>query len=164
MELSEQQQSRQIILLSETATMVTEVNSEENEVQLDPSDKAEKRTLKLVLGINAFQMLLAGGVGIIAESTGLLGAALDNLSDAAVYVVSLYAVGRSVVAKSRAARLSGVLLIVSALILFAEIIRRFAIEPEPAGWAMIITAMVNAASNLVNTRLLRRHRDKGVHI
>lgn len=117
-----------------------------------------------MLGVNAFQVLLAGTVGIVAESTGLLGAALDNLSDAAVYVVSLYAVGRSVAAKSRAASLSGVLLVLSGLVLLGEIIRRFAVEPEPAGWAMIFTAMINAASNLVNMRLLRRHSEKGVHM
>jgi len=144
--------------------MSTGFDNEEDEVQLDPSDKAERRTLKLVLGVNAFQVLLAGSVGIIAESTGLLGAALDNLSDAAVYVVSLYAVGRSAVAKSRAASLSGVLLILSGLMLLSEIIRRFAIEPEPTGWAMIITAIVNGASNLVNMRLLQRHSEKGVHM
>lgn len=137
---------------------------DEDEPQLNAENAAERRTLWWVLGINATQVAVAGAVGILAQSTGLLGAALDNLGDAAVYVVSLYAVGRSVVAKVRAARLSGVLLIVMGLMLLGEIIRRFVTGSEPIGWAMIATAVVNAATNLLNLRLLRSHRDRGVHL
>lgn len=131
---------------------------------LDAGDAAERHTLKWVLGINTTQVLLAGTVGILADSTGLLGAALDNLGDAAVYVVSLYAVGRTVAAKARAARLSGVLLIVLAVVLLGEVIRRFVTGSDPIGLAMILTALANAATNLINLRLLRAHRDRGVHL
>ncbi len=140
------------------------MNRHQDEIELDASNAAERRTLKWVLGINATQVVVAGGVGIAAQSTGLLGAALDNLGDAAVYVVSLYAVGRTVVAKSRAARLSGVLLIAMALMLLGEIIRRFVAGSEPIGIAMILTAIANAATNIVNLRLLRPHREQGVHL
>lgn len=109
------------------------------------------------------QVLVAGAVGIFADSTGLLGAALDNLGDAAVYAVSLYAVGRSVIAKSRAAQLSGMLLILVAFGLLVEIVRRFFAAAEPIGLAMIVTALLNAATNLLVLRLLRAHRSAGVH-
>lgn len=144
--------------------MSSDSKNEENEVQLDASDKAERRTLKQVLGINMFQVVMAGTVGFIANSTGLLGAALDNLADSAVYIVSLYAVGRGIVAKSRAAKLSGMLLIVLGLVLLGEVIRRFVTEAEPIGWAMIITAIANAASNFISMRLLKSHSEKGVHM
>lgn len=134
------------------------------EAELDASNAAERRTLAWVLGINFSQVLVAGTVGVLADSTGLLGAALDNLADAGVYVVSLYAVGRTVVAKSRAARLSGVLLIILALGLLAEVVRRFFAGAEPIGLAMIITAVANAATNLLCLRLLRSHRERGVHL
>lgn len=144
--------------------MSTEFKNEEDEIQLDASNKAERRTLKQVLGINMFQVVMAGTVGFIANSTGLLGAALDNLADSAVYIVSLYAVGRGVIAQARAAKLSGVLLIMLGLMLLVEVIRRFVTEAEPIGWAMIITAIVNAASNLVAMRLLQSNSEKGVHM
>jgi len=143
--------------------MSTDSNDKE-EVRLDASNKAERRTLKQVLGINMFQVVMAGTVGFIANSTGLLGAALDNLADSAVYIVSLYAVGKGVVAQSRAATLSGVLLMLLGLVLLGEVIRRFIIETEPIGLAMIITATVNAASNLIAMRLLKSHSEKGVHM
>lgn len=132
--------------------------------ELDARNAAERRTLKWVLGINLSQVIVAGTVGVVADSAGLLGAALDNLGDAAVYIVSLYAVGRTVAAKARAARLSGMLLIVMALILLAEIIRRFVTGSEPIGLAIIVTAIVNSASNLLCLRLLRSHREEGVHL
>lgn len=136
----------------------------EAETRLDPRDAGERRTLIWVFGINLLQIVVAGTVGILADSTGLLGAALDNLADAAVYAVSLYAVGRTVVAKSRAARLSGVLLIALGLGLLVEVLRRFFTGADPIGLAMIATAIANAATNMLILRLLRSHRERGVHL
>ncbi len=42
-------------------------------------------------------------------------------------------------------------------------LRRFFAGAEPIGLAMIITALANAATNLVCLRLLRAHRAHGVH-
>lgn len=140
------------------------MSTEKDEIQLNASNKAERKTLKQVLGINMFQVALAGIVGFIANSTGLLGAALDNLADSAVYIVSLYAVGKGVIAQSRVAKFSGVLLIILGLLLLGEVIRRFVTEAEPIGWAMIITAIINAASNLFALRLLKSQGERGVHM
>ncbi|MFG1377265.1 cation transporter [Xanthobacter sp. VTT E-85241] len=144
--------------------MSAQQQKEESEIQLDASDAAERKTLMRVLAINFLQVIMAGLVGVIADSTGLLGAALDNLADAGVYAVSIYAVGRTVAAKTRVARLSGILLIVLGLALLMEVLRRFFVGAEPIGLAMIVTAIANAATNLLCLRLLRSHRDRGVHL
>ena len=144
--------------------MAAKDDEEESEIRLDTSDAAERKTLLWVLGINFVQVIVAGSVGVIADSTGLLGAALDNLADAGVYAVSIYAVGRTVTAKARAARLSGVLLTFLGLALLVEVLRRFFVGAEPIGLAMIVTAIANAATNLLCLRLLRAHRDQGVHL
>lgn len=143
---------------------MSENQQEEGEIELDASNAAERRTLIWVLAINFLQVFVAGVVGVIADSTGLLGAALDNLVDAGVYAVSLYAVGRTIVAKVRVARLSGSLLIALGLALFVEVLRRFFVGAEPIGLAMIVTALANAALNVVCLKLLRSHRDRGVHL
>jgi Co/Zn/Cd efflux system component len=144
--------------------MAAKDDEEESEIRLDMSNAAERKTLLWVLGINFVQVIVAGSVGVIADSTGLLGAALDNLADAGVYAVSIYAVGRTVTAKARAARLSGVLLTFLGLALLVEVLRRFFVGAEPIGLAMIVTAIANAATNLLCLRLLRAHRDQGVHL
>lgn len=143
---------------------MSEKQQEEGEIELDASNAAERRTLIWVLAINFLQVIVAGVVGVIADSTGLLGAALDNLGDAGVYAVSLYAVGRTIVAKVRVARLSGLLLIAFGLALFVEVLRRFFVGAEPIGLAMIVTALANAVLNVVCLKLLRSHRDRGVHL
>jgi len=130
---------------------------------LDASQAADRRTLWLVLLINLGQSLAGAGVGLWASSTALIGAALDNLADASVYGVSLYAVGRSPAVKVRAARLSGWFLIGLAVMLFVEVLRRFFGGEAPVGPAMMVMAAINAALNIVCLRLLRRHRGQDVN-
>lgn len=131
---------------------------------LDASDAAQRRTLWAVLGINLGQCALGVGVGVWASSTALIGAALDNLADASVYGVSLYAVGRAPRIKVVAARLSGWLLIGLAVMLLVEVLRRFFGSEQPVGPAMMAMAALNAALNLVCLRLLSRHRSSDVNL
>lgn len=144
--------------------MSNECDADGGESELDVRDATQRRTLVWVLAINLAQALVIGVVGVAADSTGLMGAALDNLADGLVYAVSLYAVGHSVVAKARAARLSGFFLIALAVGLLVEVLRRFAAGGEPVGMVMIVAAIANAAANLVCLRLLRAHRKEAVNL
>src|SRR3546814_18874872 len=102
-------------------------------------------------------------VGLWAESTALIAAALDNLADASGYGVSLYAIGRAAHIKVMAARLSGWLLIGLAFGVLFEAVRRFFGGEAPIGAAMMVMATVNAGLNLVCLRLLSRHRGSDVN-
>lgn len=130
---------------------------------LDASNAADRKILRTVLLINLGQSAAGIGLGIWAASTALMGAGLDNLADASVYAVSLYAVGRAAMVKVCAARLSGYLLIGLAVLLLVEVLRRFSGGEEPVGPAMMAIAAANAALNLVCLRLLRRHRGEDVN-
>jgi hypothetical protein len=55
----------------------------------------ERRTLQLLLAINFAMFMVEAGAGWWGDSTGLLADSIDMLSDAAVYGIALYAVGRS---------------------------------------------------------------------
>jgi Co/Zn/Cd efflux system component len=134
------------------------------EEALDAQNADQRRTLAWVLGVNLLQAAVGGTVGYAAESVALMGAALDNLADGGVYAISLYAIGRGVRDKIRAARVSGVFLIVLGIALLVEVVRRFVVGAEPIGIVMIVMAAANAATNLVCLRLLRRHRRSGVHL
>lgn len=129
----------------------------------DASNANDRKILWTVLLINLGQSAASIGLGMWAASTALMGAGLDNLADASVYAVSLYAVGRATMVKVRAARLSGFLLIGLAVLLLVEVLRRFAGGEEPVGPAMMAMAAANAALNLVCLRLLRRHRGEDVN-
>ncbi|WP_255772795.1 cation transporter [Paracandidimonas lactea] len=123
----------------------------------------DRSTLKWVLTINLGQCVAGVMVGFWAESTALIAAALDNLADASVYGVSLYAIGRAARIKVLAARLSGWLLVGLALGVLLEAVRRFFGGEAPIGGAMMAMAAVNAGLNLVCLRLLSRHRGNDVN-
>jgi len=133
------------------------------EMDLASSNAQDRRILWYVLLINLAQSALGMGVGVWASSTALIGAALDNLADASVYAVGIYAVGRSVRAKVVAARLSGWLLIGLSILLVGEVMRRFMGSEAPIGPAMMVMAGVNAAINVYCLRLLKRHKGEDVN-
>ncbi len=137
--------------------------SDDDDHDLDAGHAEDRRILWQVLLINLGQCAVGVGVGAWAASTAVMGAALDNLADASVYAVSLYAVGRAATIKVRAARLSGWLLISLAGLLFVEVLRRFFGGEAPLGVAMIGMAALNAALNIVCLRLLRQHRGDDVN-
>ncbi|MFG6432856.1 cation transporter [Roseateles sp. LYH14W] len=130
---------------------------------MDANQADDRRILLTVLLINLGQCAGGVAVGVWASSTALIAAALDNLADASVYAVSLYAVGRAAAIKVRAARLSGWLLIALAALLLVEVLRRFFGGEPPLGPAMMVMAAVNAALNLVCLKLLKRHQGDDVN-
>lgn len=116
----------------------------------------ERRTLWLVLLLNAG---LAGGllaVGAIADSSALIANGLDNLSDAAVYALSLAALRRSRIWKTRAAMVSGVMLLLFAAGVLVDVGRRFVEGSEPIGPMMMVMAAVAGVVNWVCLRQLQR--------
>lgn len=59
----------------------------------------EKKLLLIVLLFNFSMFVIEFIIGWLADSSGLLADSLDMLADAAVYSLSLYAVGKSLLHK-----------------------------------------------------------------
>ena len=83
--------------------------------------RQQRRVLITLLGINAAMFVIELVAGILAESTGLIADSLDMLADAVVYGIGLYAVGRAVSAKIRAAFVSGYFQMALALIVALDV-------------------------------------------
>lgn len=127
-------------------------------------DRRQRRTLLHVLLLNiALTATLAIG-GYCADSSALIANAVDNASDAAVYGVSYFAVGRSERWRTAAAMLSGILLLILTVGVVAEVIRRFTSGAEPIGGAMIAMAGVALAINAWCLRLLAAERKENVNL
>lgn len=142
---------------------MTDRRTKDDEPTLNAEDARDRIILITVLAINLAQCTAGVAAGLWAGSTALIGSALDNLSDASVYGLSLYAVGRAAHTKVRAARVSGWLLIGLSALLLVEVLRRFFGGEQPIGPAMMVMAAVNAALNIVCLRLLARHRGEDVN-
>jgi Co/Zn/Cd efflux system component len=128
-------------------------------------DSADRKLLWTVLVINF--SVFAGEIifGILVQSMGLVADALDELSDAFVYGLSLYAIAGTMRVKKRIAKISGVFQLALALWGFAEVVRRF-IEAEaiPNPLIMVILSCVALSGNSASMILLGRSKTKEVHI
>ena len=127
-------------------------------------DAGEARTLKLLLGINAAMFVFELALGIVAQSTGLIADSLDMFADAAVYGLSLYAVGRAASMKARAAHMAGWLQLLLALGALEEVARRFIFGSEPASMLMWAVGLMALAANVTCLVLVSRKRDLGAHM
>lgn len=127
-----------------------------------PAD--ERRTLKLLLWINAVMFVIELGTGLLAESTGLIADSLDMFADAAVYSLALYAVGAAAYRQQKSARLAGWLQLALALGAIAEVLRRFIFGSEPEPPLMMLVASLALVANVACLFLLARHRHGGVHM
>lgn len=124
----------------------------------------ESRVLKYLLVINAVMFIVEIVLGWIAESTGLIADSMDMFADAAVYGLSLYAVGRSSNLKHRAAVLTGYIQILLAVGAFGEVGRRLVFGSDPESSLMIGVAVLALIANIGCMALLAKHRTGGVHM
>ena len=138
---------------------------EASEAAAPPQDeKAERSTLMILLVINAVMFVAEFAGGLWAQSTGLIADSLDMFADAAVYGVSLYAVGKAASSQASAARLSGYFQLLLALGALAEVIRRFVAGSEPEAPAMMAISLVALVANVACMALISKHRTGGVHM
>jgi Co/Zn/Cd efflux system component len=128
------------------------------------SDETEARTLWVLLAINAVMFVVELVAGWLAESTGLIADSLDMLADASVYAVALYAVGRSVALKRRAAHLTGWLQVILALGALGEVLRRLIFGSAPEAPTIMGIALLALAANVTCLLLIARNRHYGVHM
>jgi Co/Zn/Cd efflux system component len=131
---------------------------------MEARNDQERQTLRIVLGINAFMFAFELGLGLLAQSAGLVADSLDMFADASVYSISLYAVGRSAALKTRAARLSGLSQICLALLVLTDVVRRFILGSDPVSGLMMGVGVIALIANAICLRLIAKHRDDGVHM
>ncbi len=124
----------------------------------------QRRTLWVVLVINAAMFVVELAVGLRAGSTGLIADSLDMLADAGVYGLSLGAVGSRITQQRRAAVLSGRLQIILAIWVLLDVLRRTVLGSEPISALMVGIGALALLANLLCLVLVRRHREGGVHM
>lgn len=130
----------------------------------DADQSQERRILWQVLLLNAALSAGLAVAGVLGDSSGLLANALDNASDAVVYVVCLLAVGKSARLKRLAALTSGVLLLVFAAGILLDAARRFVTGSEPVGATMVGMSVAASVVNLLCLWLLRPIKTRDVNL
>lgn len=118
----------------------------------------QKRTLWIVLSINAVMFVGELIAGLLADSSALLADAADNLSDAVVYGVSLTAVYQGAAQRVRAALLMGMVQSAFGLWILGEVATKLIYGAQPIGLVMMLVAAAALAGNLACFMLLMKHR------
>jgi Co/Zn/Cd efflux system component len=150
--------------ISWLGVLVVEAAISECGCEFEEADALERRTLWTLLAINASMFVVEAVAGWLGESTGLLADSLDMLADATVYGIGLYAVGRPLIAKARAAFASGVMQIVLGIGVLGDVARRFLVGSDPISTLMIAVGAVALVANVTSLLLIAKHRQGGVHM
>ena len=131
---------------------------------LDRRHEKQRRTLQVVLVINAVMFLVIVAAALYGKSSALLSDSLDNLGDALTYALSLYAVERGITAKARVALFKGAAILLAAGVVAGQIVYRL-IEPAvPVFEVMGAFSALALVANSVCLFLLWRHRHEDVNM
>lgn len=130
----------------------------------EAADPRQRRVLIIALALNLAMFFIEFTAGWLAESSGLIADSLDMLADAAVYAISLYAVGRSLRHKAAAAMTNGALELLLGLAVLADIARRIAGGSEPQAGIMVGVALLALAVNVACLYLLHAYRKGDINL
>jgi Co/Zn/Cd efflux system component len=131
---------------------------------LDTAGSRQRGTLRAVLVINALMFVLIAAAAVYSGSSALLSDSLDNLGDALTYGLSLYVVGGSIRAKARVALFKGLLILIAACVVAAQIVVRLSEPTVPLFEVMGLFSLLGLAANGLCLFLLWRHRNEDVNM
>lgn len=130
----------------------------------EATNEAQRRILRIALGLNATMFVVGAVAGLIAQSMGLIADSLDMLADATAYGIALFAVSRSAGFKASAAQLSGTLLLLLGIGTVLGVVWRWVVGSHPEGTWMVGIAFIALVVNVTVLRLLDRFRDGEVQL
>ena len=132
--------------------------------EVEIKDASQKRVLYWLLGINAVMFFVEMTVGILADSTALIADSMDMLADAVVYGIGIYAVGKSILHKAKAAQISGYFQLLLGVIILTDITRRLFFGSEPISSLMIGMGFIALIANVACLVIIRNHKNDEVHM
>lgn len=124
----------------------------------------QRRTLQLVLWINAVMFVVEAAAGLLAGSTALLADSVDMLGDAIVYAFSLYVIARGPVWQARAALLKGAIMALFGLGVLVQVIVRLVRGGVPSADVMGGVGLLVLVANTLCLVLLWRRRGDDVNM
>jgi len=132
--------------------------------EVEIKDQAQRKVLYWLLTINAVMFVVELSFGWVAESTSLIADSLDMLADAIVYGIGLYAVGRAISDKAKAALVSSYFQALLGCLILVDIVRRIIYGSEPVSMLMMSVGFVALLANIICLALISKHKDGEVHM
>jgi Co/Zn/Cd efflux system component len=128
-------------------------------------ESQQTKLLWAVLIINFGFFVIEMTTGLLSRSMGLVADSLDMFADAAVYGLSLLAIGKALSTKKFVAKLAGYFQFTLAVLGFSEVLRRFlGFEGMPDFKTMIIVSIFALIANILSLYLLQKTKSKEAHL
>ena len=131
---------------------------------VETGSPAFRRTVWVVLALNAAMFLTEIVAGRMASSLALQSDALDFAGDTATYAISLAVVGHSIAWRARAAQLKGLVLGGFALFVLGSALWRTFVTGVPEAATMGIVGAMALTVNVSAALLLMRFRDGDANV
>src|SRR3546814_3853198 len=124
----------------------------------------QRRVLIAVLVINALMFVIEFGGGLAAGSSALMADSVDNLGDAFVYALSLFALARGPRWEAAAALTKGVIILAFGVAVIVELGLKIAYGVPPSSTLMLIFGALALVANLSCLAMLWRFRSLNVNM
>ena len=131
---------------------------------LNATHERQRKTLRIVLAINALMFFVIAAAAIVSHSSALLADSLDNFGDALTYGLSLYAIKRSKQTKARVALFKGLFILAAALSVIWQVIYKITAPSLPIFELMGAFSLAGLLANSVCLFLLWRHRHEDINM
>lgn len=139
-------------------------SAKEQEIAALGSQADVRRVLVIVLVINLVMFFAEFTAGVIARSTALMADSIDMLGDALVYMLSLYALKRSLRWRAGAALAKGLIIAAFGIWVAIEVVLKLLGDVVPGAQTMGVFGAIALAANLTCLSLLYRYRNRDVNM
>ena len=139
-------------------------SAKEQEIAALGAHSDVKRVLQIVLAINLAMFVAEFTAGLLANSTALMADSVDMLGDALVYILSLYALQRSLRWRAGAALAKGGIIAAFGIWVMFEAASKLVNGVTPVAGTMVLFGLIALAANLTCLALLYRFRDRDVNL
>ena len=136
----------------------------QQEIDVRALQAKQRRTLVIVLAINAATFVLMVAAALQGRSSSLLSGGLDNFGDALTYALSLAVVGASQRAKAQVALVKAALILAAAIAVALQIGWRLAHPATPLFETIGAAALLNLGANGFCLYLLSPYRHGDVNM
>lgn len=134
------------------------------ELEVLASRHDQRRVLIAVLVINALMFAIEFGAGLAAGSSALMADSVDNLGDAFVYALSLFALARGPRWEAAAALSKGLIILAFGLAVIVELGVKIAYGVPPSSTLMLLFGALALVANLSCLAMLWRFRSLNVNM
>ncbi len=135
-----------------------------HEQNFDGVSQTYRRILLIIIVINGLMFGVEMVAGWLSGSQALQADALDFLGDTISYAVSLWAIGKALAIRSRAALAKGISLALMAAWVTGSTLYKVLILNTPDALTMGTVAIAAFVANLVSVLLLMRYRDGDANV